>query len=338
MTTETIHAARDYLASVTPVGDDCAVHPQRGRLPFALSMRHEPHRMTVNGQALALVLAAHTQPQAMARSVQLLQDFLPEPIVVIAAKLSAHQRRSLMQLGIPYLVPDAHLWLPMCSLWCKERAPRLPAKVGDSLTPAAQAILVYLCFHAGAQEHSQRALQQQLGYSAMTVKRAWDQLAHWGGELIAVTREGRERPLRLMGSVQEIWQAFQPHLVNPLMATIRARLQPALEVLPRAGISGLAAATNLTDAATTRVAVTKRDWWRCMSGVVSDLNWEGPDDQAVLVELWRYAPRLHDPQARTVDPLSLILTLDQDTRDDPRVEMAMEAMLSAIVPGHWPLS
>jgi len=169
-----------------------------------------------------------------------------------------------------------------------------------------------------------KKLAKQLGYSAMTMSRALDEIE--GNQLGTIKREGRER-LLLPEIKRVLWTRVQPFLKNPVRDVVRIKE----ENLPRnlrlaAGTTALAQWSMLNPPKEPVYALGRQDWKK-LSSKVETIPVE--DDGTCHVQLWRYDPRLFAKnQKGCVDPFSLYLSLRQN--GDERIESALEEMMEKI--------
>lgn len=164
-------------------------------------------------------------------------------------------------------------------------------------------------------------IAQQLGYSAMTMTRAFDELETAGIGEHSV--QGKERHLHFAESGKPLWQKMFPYLNTP----VRKRLYVVSSIQPRggslAGQSALARHTLLSESKIQVFAFSPYEWKTQMQQG-DFLEIAAPEPGAFEIELWKYAPA-HFAQDKTVDRLSLYLSL-KDSADE-RVQSALDVLL-----------
>jgi len=130
-----------YLAGVVPLAGELVPHPARDRLPLAFQ-HPEPVLGIIGTRPLTFLLIPIGDPAAAARAAIAIATALgTTDVVLVVDTLTAAQRRGLIAAGIPFVVPDAHLWLPMLGMQFTERA-SVPAP-REHLAPATQALLLH---------------------------------------------------------------------------------------------------------------------------------------------------------------------------------------------------
>jgi hypothetical protein len=160
-----------------------------------------------------------------------------------------------------------------------------------------------------------------LGYSAMTMTRAFDELE--AASLAEVTVRGRERCLRFNGGRREIWDKAQPFLRSPVNKRLFIRRTEGTEGAIRAGLTALAHYSMLAQPAYTTYALNREDW-KALRKRHKIIEVPAQDADASEIEVWWYPPALF-AEGGIVDPLSLYLSLKTD--QDERTEAALEEMM-----------
>ncbi len=244
--------------------------------------------------------------------------------VYVTDSLASYERRRLVELRIPFLVPGNQLYLPDLGVDLREHFRRHRQPKEDALSPASQAVLILALLRPWQDTVHPLALASPLGYGAMTATRI---AADWQEAGLAEPHErGRERWLQFLQGPRETWMKAQDVLRTPVRATHWAVGTPPLARQPRlAGLSALASNTPL--AAPTRPvrAMTQAQWKLALDSGLERVqaNVLNADEY----QIWRYEPALL-PNQPTVDPLSLILSLRADA--DERVAQAREQLEDAL--------
>jgi DNA-binding transcriptional ArsR family regulator len=240
---------------------------------------------------------------------------------LVAEHLPGYVRKRLMEAQQPFVVPGVQMYLPMLGMEWRKRAAGKPARIGQDFAPATQALLFFLLQGRGAGGISPLGLSKQLGYSAMSMSRAISELEAAG--IARVERVGRERLVRLAGSVRETWSHAKPYLRTPVLHEVRVPLDAVKgEQLPLAGETALAAMTSLAEPAAPCYAVAK-PWWQVkLKAGLEPIPIDEPG--TCRVQVWSYAPKILS-STDTVDPFSLYASLEDDP--DERIEQALEMLM-----------
>jgi hypothetical protein len=163
-----------------------------------------------------------------------------------------------------------------------------------------------------------------LGYSAMTMTRAFDELETTS--VAEVTVRGRERCLRFNGGRRDIWKKAQPFLRSPVNKRLFIRRTEGADDAIRAGLTALARYSMLAPPAYTTYALSRKDW-KALRQRHKIIEVPVQDPDASEIEVWWYSPALF-AEGGIVDPLSLYLSLKAD--HDERTETALEEMMEKL--------
>lgn len=163
-----------------------------------------------------------------------------------------------------------------------------------------------------------------LGYSAMTMTRAFDELT--AASLGQISTSGRRRQFRLGASPRSFWSATLPLLCSPVKKRIYTRGPVAAISGPRAGLLALSDTTMLMAPERDTLAMSGHEW-RTLRNQRDLVEAPEQDLDAVEIEIWSYSPAQLADNGR-VDPLSLYLSLRNS--GDERVEAALEELMGQI--------
>jgi hypothetical protein len=297
-----------------------------GRLPSFIERAYTLYEAEIASRRCVFLAALNNEatPSDIAKHVSLVRKSVDAIIVFATPSLSAHNRTRLIGQGVPFIVPGNQLYIPDLAIDLREhfRAPR-PGRE-DGLSPVAQAVLFDHLLRRDETATIPSLIAARLHYSAMSIGRAFDDLAASG---VALTeRHGKERHIRFKAGGRQLFDATRNLLRSPVRALKFVRGDPDRAPLKQAGEAALAALTDLSSPPIATYAIAATDWKAITqtSGFV-----ETTRDQADLViETWSYDPAaLSD--TNIVDPLSLYAQF-KDNRDE-RVSMAAEHLLENIL-------
>jgi DNA-binding transcriptional ArsR family regulator len=224
---------------------------------------------------------------------------------------------------VPFLVPGNQLYLPDLGIDLREyfRQTRQHAPA-TALSPATQALLIAALLHKPwRNEWKPAEIVSNLGYTPMTLSRAVRELTATG--IVNLERRGRDRHLITNRSPQDVWEQAKPLLRSPVKRTVW--VPPTIKWMPPkirvAGMSALAQLSLLAEPPVPVFAVTAVQWKAAMKAGVEELM--EPREDCCEWQLWNYSTELL-ANSRTVDPLSLTLSLQNET--DERVQMALDEL------------
>lgn len=254
-----------------------------------------------------------------------------DDVVFVFEKMPAFIRQRLVRHRVPFVVPERQMYLPTLAADFREKA---VADAGNRrgetahLSGPAQLLLLYHIQHPQISGgRSLREWARLLGYSPITASRIASELLET--RLCDVRQVGRKTILDLGEDRKAIWEKALPFLRSPVRERVHARhAAAATSRWPKAGIAALSESTMLGSDERPAIAMATSEYARALvEGTLTETP--AADEEGTIVERWRYRPALLCGEgARTVDPLSLYLSL----RDDPdeRVQAALKELLEAM--------
>ncbi len=313
----------EYLHQTLGVRPHAVAWDGAGRLPAFLTARYRFVLIDLEGQELLLMVDEEPDPDPPAtirKHAEQVRAKWGGPIVYVRDRVPAYNRKRLIQQRIPFIVPGNQMYLPQLGLDLREHF-RAPPPTKRKLRPATQAVLVFLLLNGNEDGATATALAPALGYTTITLSRAFDELE--SVELATTEALGRERVLRFHTGRRETWERAQPWLIDPVKSRHFVAI-PSKGL--RAGQDALARYTMIAEPRLPVSAIGQKQW----------LAFKQERPEAVLpdresaqaeVEVWRYEPREHE-RPGVVDPLSLSLSAKGTT--DERVEQALDALLEQV--------
>jgi len=317
--------ARQYLQEALGVPTQEAKPWARAdELPYFLRDAFRFSELALLGQSIVLAVPRSGQRHSLSevrRWLDKVRAVSGQPVLYGTDTLASYERKRLIEQKVPFIVPGNQLYLPDLGLDLREYFRRPAPAPEGSLSPAAQALLITALLRQPWQaEWQPSAMGCALGYSAMTLSRVIQELA--GARLATPYTVGRSRWLRMESAPRQIWDQAKPMLRTPVKRTVWVPREAAVCARPRlAGSSALARYSMLAESASPVYAVGPITWKAMIDSGVRELP--GPIASADEWQLWRYNPALVPDQA-TVDPLSLILSMENDA--DDRVQIALDAL------------
>lgn len=301
-----------------------------GELPGYLAHRYSLIEAIVAQRRVLVIVLLEPEGFTPARFEKQLSRLLEyadgiEDFCLLAAELPSYVRRRLLERQLPFVVPGRQLSWPALGAAARARAStRIQKPVPDKLWPASQAVMIGALGGHIPGRVTARTLATQLGYAAMTMSRALDEIEVLG--LARVSREGRQRWVTFADDRRSLWENASAFMRSPVRELVHIRHQglPISEQL-YAGESALAALSMLSPPQEPVFALGPKAWRR-IAKQVEHIPIE--DVGTCQVQVWRYDPALFARNG-AVDPFSLYLSLRDES--DPRVEMALERLMEELV-------
>jgi DNA-binding MarR family transcriptional regulator len=292
-------------------------------LPHFLKERYRFARMDLLGLRCLLVIDAGPteQPPAVVRKhMDLLRTKQDGDVIYVRTQVTAYNRKRLIEQKVPFIVPGNQMYLPMLAIDLREHFRRLRS-APSTFSPSTQAVVLHTLLRNDKKVIVPNETARRLGYSAMTMSRAFDELE--AANLGEITVRGRERCLTFIGDRREIWEKAQPLLRSPVTKRLFVRRARGRQLGVRAGLTALAHYSMLAPPAHMTFALGKGKW-KSLRQHQKTIELPDGDENANEIEVWNYLPALfaaHD----FVDPLSLYLSLK--ATQDERIEAALDEMM-----------
>jgi hypothetical protein len=313
-----------YVMQLLGARIDIKPFAKANSLPAFLRDRYSLFAARLLNHRCILMIAAEgidETPGAIAKHRALLQrDYPDHLIILIANRISTHNRQRLIAQHVPFIVPGNQMFVPDLAIDLREHFRKQREAPADKLGPTAQ-LLVLAALQGELAVWTPTGLAERFDYSTMTMSRAIDELEAF--DLATAQVQGKFRHFQFRVTGERLWDAAHPLLRSPVRKRHIVRHSVELERLPLAGESALAHWTDLGGPAVEVRAVAAASWPKLAKAHGLDVppDWNEPQ---VEVETWSYDP-LELGEAQVVDPLSLWLSLPE--RGDDRFAMARDSLL-----------
>ncbi len=317
---------RDYLLDTLGVSVSLSRWSGEGRLPLYLRSGYSFYETKI--LELPCLLMVDQGEEALAAStvrkhMDQVRAKWPDEIIYVRNQVAAYQRKRLLEQKLPFLVPGNQMYLPMLGVDLREHFRQLRQR-RPTLSPATQVVLLHLLLAGELSVYTPAELAVRLGYTRMTMTRAFNELEAEG--LVDISMQGRERCLTAKRDRRELWERALPLLRSPVKQRQHVRIAAEKRIGLVAGLSALAHYSMLAAPSIPTVAVPAGQWKTYQQGAeFSKTAADDPESQEI--EICAYDPMLLS-QGKIVDRFSLFLSLRSN--GDERVEGAMEEMMEAI--------
>ena len=316
-------AIKRHIADVLGLQVQLRAWDGASRLPQYLADRYDFVSTEMLGTpcVLAASRGGH-RSDTVRKDLATLRKYVPEGALAIyvVEALASYERRRLIEQAVPFIVPGNQIYLPDLGVDLREYFRGRRADAQEALSPASQALLILTLLRPWQARLHPSMLAENSDYSPIT---AWRVAKEWMAAGFAEpVEDGRSQWVCFSQGPKETWVKARRHLRSPVRAVHWAVGEcPETAKAPLAGLSALAERTALAGPTYPARALGSRDWQRALKSGVQRVH--GPDQGTTQYEVWRYEPRLL-PDASVVDPLSLILSLQEEP--DERVAQAVEQL------------
>lgn len=312
-------ALERYLSETLHLSVPVSESAETGSLPAFLTRTYTFYDAKIAGRRCIFLGVSElpATPGDVAKHVRQVQEKLGGLVALATPALSAHTRARLIQQGVAFVVPGNQLYLPELAIDLREhfRAPKRSG--GDSLSPAAQAVLFDHLLGHDEDGATPGRIAKRLGYSGMSIGRAFADLAAAG--LAQAEARGKSKFLVFALEGRALLDQATPRLRSPVRSVKYVTGKDPRGWLKYAGESALARLSDLTAPRRDVFAVASGDW----KAVARRFGFEETDSYAAdyQIESWSYDPAGLS-SGSTVDPLSLYAQFHN--HGDERVAMAAE--------------
>lgn len=242
-------------------------------------------------------------------------------VIYLCPSVSAYNRKRLIEQKVPFVVPGNQMYLPMLGIDLREHFRQIRTAAPGKLSPSTQAVVLHALLHGPGKDYTPSRLANQLGYTVMTLTRAFDELESLGlGEVVT---EGRERVLRFNDGKKALWERSREFMRSPVKRRIFIRPPGKKGGGIPAGLTALAHYTMLAPPSVPVYAVSMEEW-KSMKSFNAVVELPAAEPQSFEIEIWNYSP-LQFKEEDVVDRFSLYLSLQDNV--DERVQSALENMM-----------
>lgn len=317
---------KQHFIEVLSINVDLQLWPGERTLPAFLRQTYAFQAARILGVPCLFLIDRGVQPNTPAAIKKHLFEVGKRwegEVVYVAAGIDSARRKQLIDQTVPFIVPGNQIYLPMLGIDLREHF-RSVRRVAESLSPATQAAFLRVLHTHESGPFSPQEMAAQLGYTSMTLSRAFDELESAGIGRHYTT--GRRRLMELAGPRRDQWEKAMPLLRSPVVRRVQAPVPKDVANAPAAGLTALAFYTNLAEP---RIPVIAFDGtaWRSFRNKAVYSYIGGMDSPTTEVEVWSYPPK-SVANGPVVDRLSLYLSLRGTT--DERVETALNELLESM--------
>lgn len=295
-------------------------------LPVFMQSLYDCHTVFILNEHCLLLVSRGDEastPATIRKHVALAGKKWHGSVVYVSSALASYDRRRLIQYKVPFVVPGNQLYLPHIGLDMREHFRQI--QVGrKAFSPATQVMVLRALLAQDYGPFTSMQLARKLGYTPMTVKRAFDEIEQ--AQISIIRRRGRERTFCFEYTGRELWDISLPFLRDPVQRRVTAMFPPGAVSYPESGLTALSRYSMIGPPLSPTIAVSAEDW-KAAKADPGLHEIDRADEDAYGVEIWRYDPTLLSAE-HTVDRLSLFLSL-RDSSDE-RIEAALDEMMESV--------
>jgi len=315
-----------YLKETLDIDVDPKQWPRAGNLPIFLRNMYAFFEIRIlEMPCLVMVTKDKTEQTPATIQKQMLQvrKKWQDEVIYVQQKVTAYNRKRLIQHKIPFVVPLNQMYLPFLGIDLREHFKNI-RETKASFSPSTQVVVLCYLSKNGQLRLTPKTLASELGYSIMTMTRALDELD--GAGLGTIAMEGRERVLRFNRDKKQVWETALERLRSPVKKRLWMKASSNEPFGVKAGLSALAHYSNLAEPVNPVLALERKQWKNVKTNdevMILDIA----EPNAIELEIWSYSPELFSKKG-VVDRFSLFLSMRED--NDERVQSTLEEMMEQI--------
>jgi DNA-binding MarR family transcriptional regulator len=313
---------QEYLHEVLNISIE--LRPWKGQLelPFFLIDAYNFYQISLfEHPCLLMVIKKDTEitPGVIHKHCDQVQKKWGGFSIYVQSAISSYNRKRLIEHNIPFIVPGNQMYLPQLGIDLREYFQKIHNREHKFFSPGTQTVVLYALVHETNEKLSPSLLAERLGYTLMTMTRAFKELESTGiGE---IHQKGREY-CWIFPKKKELWEQVKPFLRTPTKKRIWLK-HTKPEVI--AGLSALSQFSMINPPNLPVYAISAQHWREWKQLDVKEIP--SPEDADFELEIWNYDPKLF-AKNDIVDPFSLYLSLKDF--EDERIESALIEMMENV--------
>ena len=313
---------KNYIEKTLHIGADISEYTDTRKLPLYLKEGYVLQTMDVAGlRCLLMQPKEQTNLAALRKQQEQLKRLSGMECVLCFDTANGYAKQKLLSEGIPFIVKGTQVYMPFLGVAI--------AKSKEGETQPTERIsfltqrLVITAIYEGWKSVSLTEAADKLCVSKMSISRSFSELAGLAAALIVT--KGKTRCFLFPGA-QALWGIIKPVLRSPVYKQYLLD-ETITDLHTLGGMSAVCTHTMLADNSYPTYALTKDEAKRLeISERPTVPRGEIP---AAVVQVLQYSIPFADGAA--IDPLSAVLSLTDEEKADPRVEMAIEQIMEEYI-------
>ncbi|OIP25253.1 hypothetical protein AUK22_08225, partial [bacterium CG2_30_54_10] len=254
-----IHQVEKYVREILGIPVTLLPWENSAGLPQYLRERYRFSSMMVLGTDFILMVDTAGEEQSPAvtgKHAEMVQSRGRLGVIYVRNAVTSYNRKRLIERKVPFIVPGNQMYIPTLGIDLREHFKALRERK-LVFSPSTHALLLYVLLRKEADTLTPAETAHRLGYSPMSMTRAFDELERADiGEHTAV---GKERHLHFPEKGRHLWEMVLPYLTTPVRK--RLYVSEAGKINGNlAGQSALARYTMLSEPKNKVFAFSAEDW------------------------------------------------------------------------------
>ena len=312
-----------YIEDTLHITVNASVYENLDTLPLYLRNGYELYKFTI--QNVSCLLARPKEQSnltVLRKQSNQIKKITGLDCVLCLENIRIYTKEKMLSDGIPFVIAGMQIYMPFLGVALSKNAVVREFPHKENISFSTQRLLLTAIYEDWKQITLTEAAKV-LGISKMSVTRCFDELQALN--ILLIKSERKTRRFIWEGGRRALWETVLPFLRNPVAQQYRFGEKIEIETgrLKKSGFSALCHYSILADNSYTVYAVS-RDSAKTLE--LSKLpvipNSELPE---MVVQIMRYDIKYKDCAA--IDPLTAIISLTDEEKNDPRVEAAIKEIL-----------
>lgn len=230
-------------------------------------------------------------------------------------------KEKLLEEGIPFVLADKQVYLPFIGFLLTSSGERdiTPVQLISYLTQK----LILTAIYEKWDKVTVSEAAVRLGVTKTSVTRCFDEIEYLSIDILDA--KGKSRAITVSEDRKQLWEKLQSVLRNPVIA--RYELREDLLLDKKAGITALCEYSLLSDNDYPTYAITKKEISETGIKKMKRVC-RGEEIGCVVLELGYF---INFDNKKIEDPLSVVLSLSDEEKQDERVSISINEMLEEYV-------
>lgn len=314
---------KSYIEAVLHQDIHITPFEANSQLPLILRRGYRFFNMVIGSHKVLLAEPLDTTPLAgLKKHQKQIVAYTGHQCVLSMNNMSNYARDTLVKEGIPFVWKGHQIYLPFLGMLLGSNEVRNIPQC-DKIAFLTQKMLLTAIYQNWEQITVTKAAAL-LGVTKTAISRSFDELESL--RIPYLTVKNRARKLTIPANKREVWENIREYLRNPIIATYSLKDRPVTQLIA-CGLTALSKYSMLNEPACLTLAVSKKS----LSSLQLTKNHFTPVDGEPACILQEIGYQIDFEKAEAIDPLSLVLSLTEDEKEDPRISMAVDEMLERYV-------
>ena len=310
---------QEYIEKILHQDVQLTPYEEINELPLIYRSVYDLKKMIVSSQEALLAAPVEKIPLAALRKHQhQMSLYTGLPCVLYLKDSNYYTRDALLNEGIPFVWEGHQIYLPFMGTLLDEH--RRSALLSCFQISFLTQKMLLTALYQGWQDIPVTKAAAILGVSKMSVTRCFDELEALDIPYLKV--RSRARKFFAGKDKKAMWDELRPILRNPVIKSYALKDEPEI-VLPMSGTTALAHYSMLEEGEFPIFAITKKD----LAAVNVSAEKRVPAGEAPRCLIQELGYRIVFEDGVAVDPLTVVLSLNETELSDPRTSKAVSEML-----------